>query len=57
MSIDAYVVLGTIRALYMRIFRALLIDFFPMASLSRPNAVDASALHLMTSLAIWHYVS
>ena len=51
---DAYVAMGTIRALYRRIFRALHIDFFfQMASLSRPNAVDASPIRLITSLALF----
>ena len=52
---DAYVAMGTIRALYRRIFRALNIDFFfQIASLSRPNAVDASPIRLITLLA--HYL-
>ena len=54
---DAYVVMGIIRALYRRTFRALLINFFSqMASPSRPNAVDASPIRLLT-YAFWHYAS
>ena len=51
---DVYVATDTIRVLYRRIFRALLIDFFfKMASLRRPNAVDASFLRRMTYLALF----
>ena len=46
--------MGTIRALYRRIFKALLIDFFfQMASLSRPNAVDTSPMRHIISLALF----
>ena len=55
---DAYVAMGTIRALHMRIFRALHIDFFfQMASLRRPNTVEASLTRLIKSLAPWYYAS
>ena len=52
--LDAYVAMDTIRALYMRIFRALLIDlFYQMVSFSRPNTVDASLIHLITYLVLF----
>ena len=45
---DAYVAIGTIMALYMRIFRALPIDqFFQIASLSWPNA---AGVHKVTNI-------
>ena len=44
---DAYVDMGTIRALYRRIFRVLLIDFFSKWSLSVSQMPSTRDLHVL----------